>query len=77
MWRLGRSIGGGSLSINGGGRPDRVREVSLVLLSHYSSGPLLGDFPADCDFLSGGPRSGFVLDVEESPVKLTVCQLAA
>lgn len=53
---------------------DGIRKVGPVHLSHYSGGPLLGDFFGDSGFLSGGSRSGFILNVEESPVALSICQ---
>lgn len=37
----------------------------------------MGDFFDDSGFFYGGSRSVFVLDVEESSVELSICQVAA
>lgn len=72
--RQGRSIGGGVLTCGGNDRLDGVWEIGLVLLSHCSSKPLLGDFSNNKGFLSSGYWSGFVLSVEECSLELLVCQ---
>lgn len=48
-----------------------------MLLSYCFNGSLLGDFFDDSGFFYGGSRSVFVLDVEESSVELSICQVAA
>lgn len=73
----GQSIGGVGLTCSGSNQSDGDHEDGLVLLSHCSNRPLLGDFSGDNSFLFGGSRSRFVLSVEKSLLELPVCQAVA
>lgn len=68
--RQGRSIGGSNLSCGGFGQLEGGREDGLVLLSHNFGRPLLGGFSGNSGFLSGGSRSGFVINIEGSPMEV-------
>lgn len=64
--------------VSGGlSRLDEGRKVGGFLLLHFLGGPLLGGFPATSCSSVGRSQSGFVSDIEGSPVGVSVFHAVA